>query len=307
MGTFIDRFRPEREPKRMITAQERFSFPEAGSAEEIEARGFLPTVVDYDLPLAEMIERGGYDEVLGREKLTEEFFPNGDYAGDVTVGLTVVTLQRWEGIEWGTWGGSATIDEAIKDIRAQGFEAANIRELLAFGAQHPDWQREMTIVSTEDFSIETDPRVPPHGIGGRVNPIRTRVPILSCEGDRRMLRWLHDDDGFFQEARFLARETRSRTESTRLWDAIQADPDRPVAEHLAELLESNDLVRLRERAPELLDRLLIGELYQISQRDEALYQSVWDEMQPVLRELYPEVRARRRVKPTLADKILRLA
>ncbi len=96
------------------------------------ARPSYDVVVDYSCTLAEMIETGKYDWV-NDNITTEHFAVEGDDKHEVVV--TLFHFNRY--IE---------LDEVIAEMEKQGFRQVNIAELLAFGEQHPEVQRDFPIV-----------------------------------------------------------------------------------------------------------------------------------------------------------------
>jgi len=90
-------------------------------------------IVDYGKTVAEMIKAGKY--VWYNDDITIEHFPvksNGQ------VELNIELVRCDEGMK---------SNDVIKDLDRRGFRPATLHELLAFGAQYPDVQRDFQIVA----------------------------------------------------------------------------------------------------------------------------------------------------------------
>ena len=88
--------------------------------------------VDYGLPLEHMIAAGRYDWI--DDDITAERFPvKGEGVAEFET-----KLFRFDVVSSGN---------AIKEIEAQGWQAAGIEHLLSFGAANPDEQRKYPIVA----------------------------------------------------------------------------------------------------------------------------------------------------------------
>ncbi len=125
---------------------------------------FLLTV-DYDLPLAELAAAGNYDYVSS--DITEEHFRVG--WGERDIESLLVHLHR-----------PTPTDNVLKELERHDLRPATLPELLAFGAQYPNPQREFPVLALG--SIWDDPE----------NSYRRAVRILEHPGDRRLdLTWDH--------------------------------------------------------------------------------------------------------------------
>ncbi|MBU0649455.1 hypothetical protein KJ969_05175 [Patescibacteria group bacterium] len=90
-------------------------------------------VVDYDQPLAKMIEACKLDWV--NEDITEEHFPiQGN--GHKKVKLELYQFDK-----------TITGDQALKRLDEAGYRPATIEELLVFGKKYPDKQRQFPIIA----------------------------------------------------------------------------------------------------------------------------------------------------------------
>jgi hypothetical protein len=100
----------------------------------------FPLTIDYTKSLAELVAAGGYD--YANPNITEENFPVG--SGEAEVASVLVHLDRL-----------ATSEEVLDELERKGIRAATMVELLAFGAKHPDKQRQFPIIALG--SVRTDP------------------------------------------------------------------------------------------------------------------------------------------------------
>lgn len=134
-----------------------------------------PIIVDYSKSLQQMIEAGGYD--YANPDITAEHFPVAEGQAELEAVLLHFNLRI----------GS---DEALQLMGAQGFRAGSLPELCAFGARHPDVQRQFPIVALG--SVWTDS-------GGS----RFVASLWGNHGKRSLfLDWFEDDwDPYY---RFLA-------------------------------------------------------------------------------------------------------
>lgn len=137
---------------------------------------FLLTV-GYDTPFAELVAAGHYDYVS--PDITEEHFRVG--WGDRDIESFIVHLHL-----------PTSTDNVVKEMERHDLRPATMPELLAFGAQHPNSQREFPILALG--SIWDDPQ----------SGYRRAVRILEHPGDRRLdLSWDHGA-GWNQIYHFLA-------------------------------------------------------------------------------------------------------
>ena len=121
--------------------------------------------VDYGTPLAELVGAGHYDYVSA--DITEEYFRVG--WGERDIESFVVHLHH-----------PASTNNIVNELERHDLRPATLPELLAFGAQHPDPQREFPVLALG--SIWDDPR----------SGYRRAARILEHPGDRRLdLTWDH--------------------------------------------------------------------------------------------------------------------
>ena len=83
--------------------------------------------------LAEMIQVGNYDHV--NSDITSEHFP--------VQGKEKVKCE----IELICYGRCMQSDDVVRDLESRGMRPATLFELLAFGAQYPEQQREFPVVA----------------------------------------------------------------------------------------------------------------------------------------------------------------
>ena len=136
--------------------------------------------VDCGFGLKAMVAAGRYDWI--NDNITVKRFPvKGDGVAEFET-----KLFQFDGI---------SSKNAIKEIEAQGWQAAGIEHLLAFGAKNPDEQRKYPVVALGSVGK----------VGGR-----RRVPFLDGDGSERslFLGWWDGDWGSY--CRFLAVRRLSR-------------------------------------------------------------------------------------------------
>jgi len=132
--------------------------------------------VDYGMSLADMIVAGQYD---GKNSdINSRNFPiKGE--GTVNVNLELVHLDK-----------SASFEDVLAYLEANGMRPATVEELLAFGATYPEIQREFPIICLGSSWVYPD--------GNR------RVPVLRRRGSRRSLSLSWFTYGWPEHCRFLA-------------------------------------------------------------------------------------------------------
>jgi len=134
--------------------------------------------VDYDQPLADMIKAGRYDWT--NVDITVEHFPvKKRESGEVE--LHVVHFGR-----------SMTTKEVLVELDKRGLRPAELPELLALGAAHPDLQRKYSLVALGS---------------GWQNPVGgVDVPFLLGHDGRRSLNLDWNDPGhrWYDGCRFVA-------------------------------------------------------------------------------------------------------
>jgi hypothetical protein len=137
-------------------------------------RETFPMTVDYDLPLAAAIDAGNYQGV--HRSITQQNFPSRRH-GQAQVEILLVRYeQRMES------------ESVLRELDREGLRAAELPELLAFGAAYPDVQRRFSVVGLG--SVWKDRK------GYR------NVPCLyeASEGRYLDLHWW--DDGWYSYSRF---------------------------------------------------------------------------------------------------------
>ncbi len=102
----------------------------------------FPLVIDYTQSLAEMVATGKYSAGAVNTNITEEHFPVE--TGEANVQSVLVHLDR-----------TVDSDQVLRELDKRGLRPATMVELLAFGAQHPDAQRQFPIVALG--SVWADP------------------------------------------------------------------------------------------------------------------------------------------------------
>ncbi len=102
------------------------------STDELKTRDHFTITVDYSLSLLEMVAAGKYD--YANENIVAKNFP---ISGTGTVREEVILVHFDRFIE---------SEDAIREMGEIGLEPCPIEDLLAFGAQYPNVQREFPIV-----------------------------------------------------------------------------------------------------------------------------------------------------------------
>ncbi|MGD0977252.1 MAG: hypothetical protein ABR875_03095 [Minisyncoccia bacterium] len=139
--------------------------------------GIFSILLDYSLPLSDMITAGKYDWV--NSDITAKHFPLDKSGGKVELDAQLIH-----------YGKSMSSEQVISDLDSKGLRPALLPELLAFGAKYPDKQRDFPIIALGSKWRD------PHG--------SLRVPDLDGGGSGRDLdlRWFDDEWGGY--CRFLA-------------------------------------------------------------------------------------------------------
>ena len=139
--------------------------------------------VDYSRSLAEMIAAGRYDWT--NSDINAANFPiKGE--GSVETEGELFHFNRNIGF-----------DEAIREMDKDGYRPATIEELLAFGAKHPELQRQFPIIALGS-------------VWQRSHGLRNVADLGRSDAERDLyLRWI--DGGWYDPCRFLAvRKSSSR-------------------------------------------------------------------------------------------------
>jgi len=89
--------------------------------------------VDYDRGICSAIGEGAYDCVLNFESLTDH---TTEKSGKDKIEVKLLCFR-----------GLLTTEKILSKIDKKGYRPAEVFELLAFGAQHPELQRKFTIVA----------------------------------------------------------------------------------------------------------------------------------------------------------------
>lgn len=129
-----------------------------------------------DISLEDRIARGKYDRV--NSDIMEKNFPI-DIPADYSVEHKLFHFDR-----------NISSQYAIKEMEKEGFRPAKIAELLTFGEQYPETQRQFSIVALGSVWRDLD--------GSR------HVPVLYSYGSPRKLdlHWFEND--WYANYRFLA-------------------------------------------------------------------------------------------------------
>lgn len=136
----------------------------------------FPLTINYAISLAEAIAKGKYDSVSS--DITANHFPG---AGVDTAKLEAQLVHFDRIME---------SNDVLKELDQAGLRPATLQELLAFGEQHPDTQRQFPIVALGSVWQDRDGR-------------RSIPALWSYAGGRGLyLRWC--DYGWFGSCRFLA-------------------------------------------------------------------------------------------------------
>jgi len=139
-------------------------------------RETFPLLVNYDLPLADAIDAGQYQGV--HASFTRENFPPAR-SGQAEVEIILVRYQQ-----------RMESENVLRELDKEGLRAAELSEILAFGAEYPEVQRRFSVIGLG--SVWKDRK------GYR------NVPCLyeASEGRYVDLHWW--DDGWYSFSRFAA-------------------------------------------------------------------------------------------------------
>jgi hypothetical protein len=139
-------------------------------------REAFPVTVNYDLSVEEAILAGAYQAVNG--SITSKNFPSSK-KGQADLEITLVRFDE-----------RMSSESVLRQLDEESLRAAELPELLAFGAKYPDVQRKFSVVALG--SVWKDRK------GSR------NVPCLyeASEGRYLDLHWW--DDGWYSYSRFAA-------------------------------------------------------------------------------------------------------
>jgi hypothetical protein len=139
-------------------------------------REAYPVAVNYDLPVEEAIEAGNYQAVNADIK-SKNF--SWTQTGKANVEIVLIRFEH-----------RISSEDVLRELAKEGLRAAELPELLAFGATYPEVQRKFSVVGLG--SVWKDRR------GDR------NVPCLyeASEGRYLDLHWW--DDGWYSYSRFAA-------------------------------------------------------------------------------------------------------
>ncbi len=136
----------------------------------------FPLAVNYDLPFAEAVDAGKYQGV--HSSITSHNFPSKRYGR----AQSEIILVRY--------GRRMTSEEVLSELDMEGLRAAELPELLAFGAEYPEVQRQFCVIGLG--SVWTDRK------GYR------NAPCLYEASEARYLDLHWWDDGWYSYSRFAA-------------------------------------------------------------------------------------------------------
>ncbi len=123
--------------------------------------GLYHVTVDYSQSLAEIVAAGEYDWA---DTWFEFWFEHSSVTGSGQTEVDITLLH---------FGREVAAEEVLADMERRDYRPVTLPELLAFGAQYPDVQRELTVIalgSTLDMHDRYDNRGVPllrSDIGGR--------------------------------------------------------------------------------------------------------------------------------------------
>lgn len=137
-------------------------------------RELYPIHVNYDLSVEEAIEAGDYQAV--NESITSATFPSARH-GQAELEINLVRFDR-----------RITSEDVLRELDKEGLRAAELPELLAFGAAYPDVQRKFSVV----------------GLGSVWQDRKNyrNVPCLYAASEGRYLDLHWWDDGWYTYSRF---------------------------------------------------------------------------------------------------------
>lgn len=133
-------------------------------------------LVNYDLKVEAMVKEGKYD--WKNNDINAKNFPT-ERAGQCEIELKLFHFNK-----------AMTSEDVIKEMDKQGYRPAELSELLALGAKHPDEQRKYPIIALGS--------VWRYWYGSR------GVAYLRLDDSGRELRLYCFDDGWHEDCRFAA-------------------------------------------------------------------------------------------------------
>jgi hypothetical protein len=139
-------------------------------------RELYPIHVNYDLSVEKAIEAGDYQAV--NDSITSASFPSVGH-GQAELEINLVNFDH-----------RMTSEDVLRELDKENLRAANLSELLAFGAAYPDIQRSFSVVGL-----------------GSVWQDRKRyrnVPCLYTASEGRYLDLHWWDDSWYSHSRFAA-------------------------------------------------------------------------------------------------------
>ena len=139
-------------------------------------RDMFPVEVNYDLSVEEAIQAGDYQAV--HSEITSKNFP-GTRKSRADLEIMLVRFDH-----------RMTSEGVLRELQNEGLRAAELPELLAFGAKYPDVQRQFSVV----------------GLGSvwRDRKGYRNVPCLYTASEGRYLDLHWWDDGWYSYSRFAA-------------------------------------------------------------------------------------------------------
>jgi len=139
-------------------------------------REAYPVTVNYDLSVEEAIDAGAYQAV--NASITSKNFPSSQ-KGQADLEITLVRFDE-----------RMSSETVLRQLDEESLRAAELPELLAFGAKYPDVQRKFSVVALG--SVWKDRK------GSR------NVPCLYAASEGRYLDLHWWDDGWYSYSRFAA-------------------------------------------------------------------------------------------------------
>lgn len=127
-------------------------------------------VVQYDQTIESAVRSGGYG--WAHSEITSEYFPKTE-SGRQQLDLVIIPIARHEDVQ-----------SLVSGLRGRGYRPASLRELLAFGEQYPDVQKESALIG---FGTAWD------GGGWKARPqqeswpLHGRYPYLDYVGGNRLV------------------------------------------------------------------------------------------------------------------------
>jgi len=139
----------------------------------------LPVAVNYDLSVEEAIDAGDYQAV--NENITSKNF-SWKQSGKRDVEIVLVRFEH-----------RMTSEGVVHELQEEGLRAAQLPELLAFGAAYPEVQRKFSVVGL--------------GSAWRDRKGQINVPCLYAASEGRYVDLHWWDDGWYTYSRFAALHT----------------------------------------------------------------------------------------------------